>query len=86
MLTYKKYISKCILGGEVIYALCLLGGFISLRSVRGSELHHALFETIPGFTWITVSSVIWGAILIALFSVVFGAYMVWMHNSSLTYQ
>jgi len=84
MLSYKKYIIKCILGTEVAYVLCLLGGFLPMRSSRGIELHHLLFETLPGFTWITWPSVIWGAILLAVFSIIFGAYMVWMHNSSLT--
>ena len=83
MLLYKNYISKCILGSEIAYVLCLLGGFIPLRSVQGAELHHALFETLPGFTWLTFGSVVWGAILIAILSALFGLYMVWMHNSSL---
>jgi len=46
-------------------------------------LHHALFETLPGFTWLTGPSILWGAVLVGVFSVIFGMYMVWMHNSSI---
>ena len=48
-LSLKKYVWKCVLGAEIAYAACVRGGFLPLRSVRGLELHHALFETIPGF-------------------------------------
>lgn len=83
-LSLKSYVSKCILGAEVAYAVCLLGGFMPWRDSEAVELHHRLFETLPGFTWISFGSFIWGAILIAALAWVFGAYMVWMHNSSLT--
>ncbi|MEK7161580.1 MAG: hypothetical protein AAB729_02720 [Patescibacteria group bacterium] len=85
-LSFKSYVKKCILGAEITYVVCLLGGFLPLRSQRGIELHHSLFETLPGFTWLTFGSFIWGAILIAVIAWVFGAYMVWMHNSSLVKQ
>lgn len=85
-LSLKSYVKKCILGSEIAYVVCLLGGFLPLRSQRGIELHHALFETLPGFTWLTFGSFIWGAILIAIVAWVFGAYMVWMHNSSLVHK
>ena len=83
MLSYKNYVSKCVLGGEIVYALCLLGGLIPWRSVEGTELHHVLFETLPGFTWLTFGSIVWGAIIIGTVSIIFGLYMVWMHNSSI---
>ncbi len=63
--------------------LCLVGGFLPWRSQKGIELHHALFETLPGFTWISFGSFVWGLILIGAISYIFGAYIVWMHNSSL---
>lgn len=85
-LSLNSYVKKCILGAEVAYVICLLGGFLPLRSQRGIELHHALFETLPGFTWLTFGSFIWGAILIAVVAWIFGAYMVWMHNSSLVHK
>lgn len=82
-LSAKKYISRCVFGAEIAYLVCLLGGFLPLRSSRGMELHHALFETIPGFTWINMGSVLLGAVYVFVFSVIFGAYMVWMFNASL---
>ena len=83
MLSLRRYRWLCILGGEVAYALCLSGGLLPIRSSKGIELHHALFETLPGFVWINPQSVILGAVYVLLFSWVFGTYMVWMHNSSL---
>ena len=83
MLSLKSYVLKCILGGEIVYALCLLGGFISWRAPEATELHHRLFETLPGFTWISFESALLGAFYVLVFSVIFGWYMVWMHNSSL---
>ena len=49
-LSFKSYGWKCVLGMEVVYTLCIAGGFISWRSAAGTELHHAIFETLPGFT------------------------------------
>ena len=85
-LPLKSYVKKCILGSEIVYVLCLVGGFLPFRSQKGIELHHQLFETLPGFTWITFSSFIWGAIFIAVMAWALGAYMVWMHNSSLVHK
>lgn len=82
-LSLSSYVKKCVLGAEIVYVVCLIGGYLPLRSQRGIELHHTLFETLPGFTWLTFGSFIWGAILIAVIAWVFGAYMVWMHNSSI---
>lgn len=82
-LSMRQYTLKCILGGEIVYVLCLIGGYLPLRSERGIQLHHTLFETLPWFTWGSLPSYVWGALLIAVLSWVFGAYMVWMHNSSL---
>ena len=83
MLSLTRYRWLCVLGGEVAYALCLAGGFVPMRSSEGMALHHALFETLPGFVWINPQSVILGAVYVFSFSWVFGTYMVWMHNSSL---
>jgi hypothetical protein len=83
MLSMKRYRWLCVLGGEAAYVLCLAGGFLPLRSSAGTELHHALFETLPGFVWITVGSAVLGAAYIFAGSWIFGTYMVWMHNSSL---
>ena len=83
MLSLKRYRWLCVLGGEVLYALCILGGFLPLRSVRGTQLHHTLLETLPGFTWINIGSVLLGAVYVFVFAWLFGWYIVWMHNSSL---
>ena len=82
-LSLKRYAWKCVLGAEVLYVACILGGLVLIRSPRGMELHHSLFETLPGFTWINLSSVILGAVYILVFAWFFGWYFVWMHNSSL---
>lgn len=82
-LSLKKYGWKCVLGAEAAYAICLIGGFLPIRSVRGIELHHSLFETLPGFTWLTPGSVVAGAVYMLVFAWAFAWYYVWMHNSSL---
>jgi hypothetical protein len=82
-LSYFSYIWKCVAGTEVAYFVCLLGAFGLVRSAAGIQLHHTLFETLPGFTWLTPGSVILGAVYMFIFAVIFGAYMVWMHNSSI---
>ena len=83
MLSLKRYGWLCVLGAEVAYFICLLGGLLPLRSARGIELHHALFETLPGFTWISFGSVLLGAAYMFVFAWIFGWYYVWMHNTSL---
>ncbi len=82
-LALKPYGWKCVLGAEVAYVICVAGGFLPLRSAAGIELHHRLFETLPGFTWITPGSFVLGAIYMFVFAWIWGAYYVWMHNSSL---
>lgn len=82
-LSYISYGWKCVLGAEVVYVVCLLGGFLPLRSFRGTELHHAFFETLPGFTWISFGSFVLGALYVLIFGAIFARYYVWMHNSSL---
>jgi hypothetical protein len=84
MLSLKRYRWLCVLGVEVAYVACLLGGLLPIRTVGGLELHHKLFETLPGFVWINAQSVILGAVYMFAFAWVFGSYFVWMHNTSLT--
>ena len=81
-LSLKKYGWKCALGSEVAYFICLFVGFLPLRTARGIELHHTIFETLPGFTWISAGSVILGAIYFFAFAWIFAWYYVWMHNTS----
>lgn len=82
-LSLKQYGWKCVLGAEVAYVLCIFFGFLPLRSVRGTELHHALFETLPGFAWLNVTSFFIGAVYMFVFAWIFAWYFVWMHNSSM---
>lgn len=83
MLSLKLYGWRCVFGAEVAYFICLIGGLLPLRSTRAIELHHTLFETLPGFTWINISSVILGAVYFFVFAWIVALYMVWMHNKSL---
>ena len=83
MLSLRRYGWLCVLGGEGVYLVCLLGGYLPLRSARGTELHHTLFETLPGFVWGQPSSMVLGAVYVFVFAWIFGGYMVWMHNTSL---
>lgn len=83
MLSLKRYGWLCVLGGEVAYLICLLGGFLPLRTGRATELHSALFETLPGFVWGSVFSMFLGAFYVFALAWIFAAYFVWMHNSSL---
>lgn len=85
-LSLKSYVWKCVLGSEVAYVLCLIGGYLPWRTTAGTELHHALFETLPGFVWGSFGSIILGAVYMFIFAWIFGSYMVWMHNSSLIKQ
>ena len=82
-LSLKSYVGKCLLGAEIVYFLCLLGGYIPWRTIAATELHHRLFETLPGFVWGSFGSVILGAVYMLVFALDFGSYMVWMHNSSI---
>ena len=83
MLSLRRYGWLCVLGGEVAYAVCLFGGYLPLRSARATELHHTLFETLPGFVWGQPLSMLLGAVYVFVFAWIFGGYMVWMHNTSL---
>lgn len=82
-LSLKSYGWKCALGAEAVYALCLIGGFLPWRTAAGIQLHHVIFETLPGFMWISFGSVVLGAIYMFVFAWIFAWYIVWMHNSSL---
>ena len=81
-LSLKSYGWKCVFGAEVIYILCIIGGFLPWRTEAGIQLHHAFFETLPGFTWFSFDSFVLGAIYMFVFVWIFAWYYVWMHNSS----
>ena len=82
-LSLQSYGWKCVLGLEIAYLVCLFGGYLPFRTSAGRALHHALFETLPGFVWGNPGSMILGAVYMFVFAWIFGGYMVWMHNSSL---
>ena len=82
-LSTKKYAALCVLGGEVAYFLCLLGGFIPMRNAEATKLHQMLFETLPGFAWFSVGSVLIGSAYVFVFAWIAGWYIAWMHNASL---
>ena len=84
MLSLKRYRWLCVLGAEVAYFVCLFGDFLPFRTAAGIELHHKIFETLPGFVWLNAQSVILGAVEIFAIAWIFGSYFVWMHNTSLT--
>ena len=83
MLSLKRYGWLCVLGGEVVYFICLIGGYLPIRNIKALELHHSLFELLPGFKWGNITSILLGAIYVFVFSWIFAWYMVWMHNISL---
>lgn len=82
MLSLRRYRWLCVLGAEVAYFACLVGGFLPIRTAAGIELHHKIFETLPGFVWLNVQSVILGAVYMLGFAWIVGSYFVWMHNTS----
>ncbi len=82
MLSKTKYATLCVLGIEIFYVLCVIYGLT--LSGKASELHHSLFELLPLFVWGSITSFVLGAIYLALFAWVFGLYVAWMHNVSLT--
>ena len=81
MLSLQRYVLLCILGGEVFYVLCILYG--QSLSGKAAELHHSLFELLPGFTWETSNGLLIGAVDVLIISLIFGCYIAWMHNYSL---
>ena len=82
-LAFFSYVWKCVAGAEVAYFICLFGAYVVERTVAGAQLHRTMFETLPGFVWLTPSSVVLGAVYMFVFAVIFGTYIVWMHNSSI---
>ena len=81
MLSKTKDALLCVLGMEVFYVLCLAYG--SLLSDKARELHHALFQLIPGFVWGNPVSMVWGAVYMGVLAWIAGWYISWMHNASI---
>ena len=80
MFSYQSYIWKCVLGSEIIYVLCMV--YRVFVTAELLPLHDSLLRLLPGFSW-TPAGMLAAAVGIAVYSAVFGAYMVWMLNSSI---
>ena len=80
MLFKTKYAGLCVLGTEIFYVFCIGYGFV--LTGKAMELHHALFELIPGMVWGNPASMVWGAFYLAIVAWVSGWYIAWMHNVS----
>lgn len=80
-LSIGKYAGLCVLGGEIAYTVCIVYG--TTLTGKAAELHHALFELFPGFSWLGFGSYIAGAVSVVLWSGIGGAYVAWMHNVSI---
>lgn len=80
-LSIGKYAGLCILGGEIAYTVCMAYGFF--LTGKAAELHLALFQLFPGFTGLNLVSWFAGAIAMAVWSGLAGAYIAWMHNASI---
>jgi hypothetical protein len=52
-------------------------------SGKAQELHHALFELLPGIVWGNPVSMVWGGLYMGVLALVGGWYIAWMHNASL---
>ena len=81
MLSTIKYAALCVLGMEIFYVLCIGYGFV--LSGKARELHHALFELVPGFVWGNPLSIAWGGIYLGVLALIAGWYIAWMHNASI---
>jgi hypothetical protein len=81
MLAKTKYAWLCVLGTAIFYVLCIAYGLV--LSGKAMELHHDLFELIPGFVWGNPVRMVWGAVYLGVFAWIGGWYIAWMHNSSL---
>ncbi len=81
-LLIKKYSALCVLGGEIAFTVCMAYSIFLTGKV--AELHLAIFQMFPGYTGMNFSSWLAGAITVAVWSGVMGAYISWMHNVSLS--
>lgn len=80
-LSIGKYAGLCILGGEIVYTVCMAYGFFLVG--KAAELHLAMFQLFPGFTGLNLASWFAGAVAVAVWSGLAGAYIAWMHNVSI---
>jgi hypothetical protein len=81
MLSKTKYATLCVVGTEIFYVLCI--GYGLMLSGKAMEVHHSLFELIPGFAWGNVLGMLWGGLYLGVLTWIGGWYIAWMHNASL---
>ncbi|MBI4599860.1 hypothetical protein HY732_02970 [Candidatus Uhrbacteria bacterium] len=80
-LSVGKYAGLCMLGGIVAYTACMAYGLF--LTGKAAELHLALFQLFPLYTGMNFISWFAGAISVAVWSEIGGAYIAWMHNVSM---
>ncbi len=81
-LSFQSYVLKCILGAEIFYVVCRIYPYF--LNGEAKALHDTLWQiAIPGFLAGSLAGLVWGFIYIAIIAAIFGAYMAWMHNSSI---
>lgn len=80
-LSIGKYAGLCILGGEIAYTACMVYGFF--LTGKAADLHLAIFQILPGFNGMNLASWVAGAVSVAVWSGICGAYISWMHNASI---
>jgi hypothetical protein len=80
-LSVSKYAMLCVLGGEIAFTVCMLYGLF--LTGKAAELHTALFQLFPGYSGMNFVSWLSGAVSVALWSGIGGAYIAWMHNVSI---
>lgn len=80
-LSIGTYAGLCVLGGEVAYLVCDFYGWFLTGTA--AELHHALFALLPGYGAGGFVGVLAGAVSVALWSGIGGAFISWMHNVSI---
>jgi hypothetical protein len=86
VLSLKRYGWLCVLGGEVAYVICILGGYRTDADGARDGTPRCVVRNAPGFNLGSPWSLILGAVYVFAFVWIFGAYMVWMHNTSLIKQ
>ena len=67
-------------GSEIFYLI--LQEYGRILTLKERDLHHALFELIPGFVWGDMMSMIWGALVFGCVITAVGTYVAWAYSFS----
>ena len=65
--------------GDNLFCLSFLADFYHYVRQGALELHHAIFETIPGFAWISFEAYCSAQFICSYSRWIFAWYFVWMH-------